>query len=184
MSLCPKGKSGVLKIAAVLCRAASKRTNSRVKSKEPDMICHVWRPKDSASLWDFYANFESMLQHRGVTDPYLKQALDPEMAGNQVALAKESTTRKSVMDHFERTGIDRLEDLMNKISINSNEKEERNFVQTSKDDADSDIEIDLSDDEDDDDNYDVEDNSDGHNEDVNSSQIVTLSKSIVDDATC
>ena len=42
MSLCPKGKSGKLKIAAVLCRASSKRAGVTPGSDELDMICHVW----------------------------------------------------------------------------------------------------------------------------------------------
>ena len=38
------------------------------------MLCPTWgvrRPKTTEDLWDFYANFESMLKNRGVNDPYL-----------------------------------------------------------------------------------------------------------------
>lgn len=170
MSLCPKGKSGKLKIAAVLCRASSKRAGVTPGSGELDMICHVWRPKCTEDLWDFYANFESMLKNRGVNDPYLQQAMTPAI---QAGFTKKEN-RKSVLDHFEKTGIDRLEALMEQLAADPT-KSAKPVKTSSSDDPDSDIEIDFSDDEsDDDDDISAAD----------SAHIVTLCEGLTVDAEC
>lgn len=187
MSLCPKGKSGVLKIAAVLCRASTKRAGIRSGPRTQDMICHVWRPKDATSLWDFYATFEAMLKHRGVNDPYLAVALDTS-SERRVSLSKDVPVRKSVVDHFEKTGIDRLELLMDQLAATDKKDTvtvkkgttARVFVKPCKEDADSDIELDLSDDEDD-----MSSEASGIvDERLNLSKVVTLNEATADDAQC
>eukprot|EP00040_Diaphanoeca_grandis_P036117 m.229114 g.229114 ORF g.229114 m.229114 type:complete len:318 (-) comp33552_c3_seq7:78-1031(-) len=157
MSLCPKGKSGKLKIASVLCRSSARRMhNLQVpgpKGSELEMICHVWRPKDSPALWDFYASFEAMLKNRGVVDPYLQQAIapvEPDPSEQKFEARDAAPASMDIMSHFDKTDVERLEDRIDHSVKTARASKVSVAVHVPNEDADSDIEIDFSDDEDDD----------------------------------
>lgn len=75
VALSPKRKGAQLKLVSVLCRCPSRRIGMGKKgARELDMICHVFRPVNAATMWDFYIAFEKLLQARNVSDPYLALA--------------------------------------------------------------------------------------------------------------
>jgi hypothetical protein len=93
VALSPKREGGQLKIVSVLCRAPQRRDSAPnkkgAKRRGLELICHIWRPKDTASMWDFYIGFERLLQKKvQVYDPYLglaKQCVSRD-ATNSTAL--------------------------------------------------------------------------------------------------
>lgn len=180
MSLCPKGKSGKLKIAAVLCRSTARRINNIQqpgnKGSELEMICHVWRPKDGPALWDFYASFESMLKDRGGVDPYLRYLQDSKHANapkseHSARDGEDSADLDDILGHFDKSNIDRLEDRIdNSVKQARASQISKKMIRPSQmsEDADSDIEIDFSDD-------DMSDDDEGSNDsNKKGARIITL----------
>jgi len=72
VALSPKHKGGKLKLVSVLCRSANLRRGlDDPPQNQCNLVCHIWRPSDQASLWDFYIAFEKLLASRDMDDPYL-----------------------------------------------------------------------------------------------------------------
>eukprot|EP00041_Stephanoeca_diplocostata_P007465 m.106213 g.106213 ORF g.106213 m.106213 type:complete len:280 (-) comp16889_c1_seq1:104-943(-) len=143
MSLCPKGKSGRLKIIAAMCRASSRRHGLKKSVHELDMICHIFRPNTTEGLWAFYAAFESMLKNRNVDDPYLQVATDTK--GTEDVRYTKTAETPALMKHFEPDTVQQLQKSYEQRG-NTN-----GGVGGSTDDVESDIEVDFSDEEEEDD---------------------------------